>query len=46
LEAVCQDIGLPAGLVSLFIVNDHIQERSYRLQSGDDVKCVAIIGGG
>ncbi|TFG42685.1 MAG: hypothetical protein E4H48_03955 [Syntrophobacterales bacterium] len=46
LETVCQDIGLPAGLVSLFIVNDHTQERSYRLQSGDDVKCVAIIGGG
>jgi hypothetical protein len=46
LEAVCQDIGLPAGLVSLFIVNGHIQERSYRLQTGDDVKCVAIIGGG
>ena len=46
LEAVCQDIGLPAGLVSLFIVNGHIQQRSYHLQSGDDVKCVAVIGGG
>lgn len=46
LEAVCQDIGLPGGLISLFIVNGHIQESSYHLQSGDDVKCVAIIGGG
>jgi len=46
LEAVCQDIGLPAGLVSLFLVNGHIQERSYHLQPRDDVKCVAVIGGG
>ncbi len=46
LEAVCQDIGLPQGLVSLFIVNGQIEESSYRLQPGDDVKCVAIIGGG
>jgi len=46
LETVCQEIGLPKGLVSLFIVNGHIEENSYRLQAGDEVKCVAIIGGG
>ena len=46
LEVVCQDIGLPSALVSLFIVNGRTENRSYRLQSGDDVKCVAIIGGG
>jgi hypothetical protein len=46
LEAVCQDIGLPAELVSLYIVNGRAEDSSYRLQSGDDVKFVAIIGGG
>jgi sulfur carrier protein ThiS len=46
LEAVCQEIGLPPALVSLFIVNGRVEERSYRLRDGDDVKCVAVIGGG
>jgi len=46
LERVCREIGLPEGLVSLFIVNGHPQSGAYRLQPGDDVKCVALIGGG
>ena len=46
LERVCREIGLPEGLVSLFIVNGHPQSGAYRLQPGDDVKCVAVIGGG
>ncbi|MBS1238910.1 MAG: Mut7-C ubiquitin [Deltaproteobacteria bacterium] len=46
LERVCREIGLPEGLISLFIVNGHPQSGSYRLQPGDDVKCVAVIGGG
>ena len=46
LARVCRDIGLPEGLVSLFIVNGHPQSDSYRLQLGDEVKCVALIGGG
>ena len=46
LEMVCREIGLPEGLVSLFIVNGHPQAASYCLQTGDEVKCVAIIGGG
>jgi hypothetical protein len=46
LEMVCREIGLPEGLVSLFIVNGHPQAASYCLQPGDEVKCVAIIGGG
>ncbi len=46
LDRVCREIGLPEGLVSLFIVNGHPQSGAYRLQPGDDVKCVALIGGG
>jgi len=46
LERVCREIGLPEGLVSLFIVNGQPQPGAYRLQPGDDVKCVALIGGG
>ena len=46
LATVCRDIGLPQGLVSLFIVNGHLQSDTYRLHRGDDVKCVALIGGG
>lgn len=46
LEAACREIGLPAGLVSLFIVNGRVEEGTYRLKAGDDVKCVAVIGGG
>ena len=46
LEAVCQDIGLPVELVSLYIVNGRAEGSSYRLRTGDDVKFVAIIGGG
>jgi hypothetical protein len=46
LERVCREIGLPEGLVSLFIVNGHPESGAYRLQPGDDVKCVAVIGGG
>ena len=46
LARVCGDIGLPEGLVSLFIVNGQPQSDSYRLQPGDEVKCVAVIGGG
>jgi hypothetical protein len=46
LEAACREIGLPAGIVSLFIVNGRVEEGSYLLKAGDDVKCVAIIGGG
>jgi sulfur carrier protein ThiS len=46
LERVCREIGLPQGLVSLFIVNGRPQPGAYRLQPGDDVRCVAVIGGG
>ena len=46
LEMVCREIGLPEGLVSLFIVNGHPRSGTYRLQPGDDVKCIAVIGGG
>lgn len=46
IEKVCREIGLPLNLVSLFIVNGRSQPSAYRLQAGDDVKCVALIGGG
>jgi hypothetical protein len=46
LERVCGEIGLPEGLVSLFIVNGCPQSGRYRLQPGDEVKCIAVIGGG
>ena len=46
LEAVCRDLGLPEGMVSLFIVNGSPQTGSYCLQAGDRVTCVAVIGGG
>jgi sulfur carrier protein ThiS len=46
LERIILEIGLPRGMVSLFIVNGHSQTGSYRVESGDDVKFVAVIGGG
>jgi hypothetical protein len=46
LDAVCRDLGLPEGMVSLFIVNGSPQEGAYRLQPGDEVACVAVVGGG
>lgn len=46
LEGVCRDIGLPMKMVSLFLVNGRPQDRTYCLQTGDVVKCVALIGGG
>lgn len=46
LDAVCRDLGLPEGMVSLFIVNGSPQASAYRLQSGDEVTCIAVIGGG
>jgi sulfur carrier protein ThiS len=45
-ERVCREIGLPEGLVSLFIVNGQLQPGDYILQAGDEVRCVAVIGGG
>jgi hypothetical protein len=46
LETVCREVGLPVIMISLFLVNDQPQDRTYCLQAGDIVKCVAIIGGG
>jgi hypothetical protein len=46
LETVCREIGLPVMMISLFLVNGQPQDRTYCLQAGDIVKCVAVIGGG
>lgn len=46
LETVCREAGLPLDMISLYIVNGQVQSRDYRLQRGDRIKCVAIVGGG
>ena len=46
LDYVCREAGLPPEMISLYIVNGQVQSRDYRLQSGDRIKCVAIVGGG
>jgi len=46
LERVCREVGLPVMMISLFLVNGQPQDRTYCLQAGDIVKCVAVIGGG
>ncbi|MEJ2168988.1 MAG: hypothetical protein P8X90_26015 [Desulfobacterales bacterium] len=46
LEFICNKIGIPLNLISLFIVNGRAEKDTYRLHEGDEVKCVAVIGGG
>ena len=46
LDHISLEIGLPHGMVSLFIVNGHPQSGSYRIEPGDDIKFIAVIGGG
>ena len=46
LGSVCRDLGLPEEMVSLFIVNGSTESGSYRLKSGDQITCIAVIGGG
>jgi sulfur carrier protein ThiS len=46
IASVCRDLGLPEGMVSLFIVNGSSEPGSYRLKAGDQITCIAVIGGG
>lgn len=46
LESICNEIGIPLNLISLFIVNGRAEKGTYRPHRGDQVKCVAVIGGG
>ncbi|PWH19354.1 MAG: hypothetical protein DDG59_03375 [Anaerolineae bacterium] len=39
-------LGIPPEVVALVLVNDQPQEKDYRLQDGDVVKILAVIGGG
>ena len=43
---VCQEIGLPIDLVSLFLVNGELRSKDYLLQANDEVKLIALVGGG
>ena len=46
IEVVCKEIGLPIGLVSLFLVNGKPKSKDYLLQPHDEVKLIALVGGG
>ncbi len=43
---VLQDLGIPAEVVALVLVDDEQQTKEYVLQDGETVKLMAIIGGG
>jgi molybdopterin converting factor small subunit len=46
LESVCQEIGLPVNLIALFLVNGERRSKDYLLQANDEVKLIALVGGG
>jgi len=46
LEAVLQEIGLPVNVISLFLVNGDPKTKDYLLQPHDEVKLIALVGGG
>jgi molybdopterin converting factor small subunit len=46
LEAVCKEIGLPIGLGTVFVVNREQKGKEYLLQPDDEVKLIALSGGG
>ncbi len=46
IEAVCLELGLRPDVIALFLVNGQPESKDYVLRSGDDVKLVALVGGG
>ena len=46
LEVVCREIGIPVGLGTVFAVNGEQKKRGYLLQPDDEVKLIALSGGG
>lgn len=45
-EVVCKEIGLPIDLGVLFLVNGVPRSKDYLLQPHDEVKVIALVGGG
>jgi len=43
---VVTEFGMPPEIIALVLVNDEPQTRDYCLQNGDDVKLIAVVGGG
>ncbi len=46
LEAACLEVGLRPDLIALFLVNGRSEPKEYVLRAGDDVKLIALVGGG
>lgn len=46
LKEVCQEIGLPLNLISVYVVNGKAESKDYVLQYGDEIKLIAAMGGG
>jgi sulfur carrier protein ThiS len=46
LESACGEVGVRRDLVALFVVNGRPETGDYVLRAGDDVKLVALVGGG
>jgi len=44
-EAV-SELGIPVDIVAMVVVNDEPRDRDYRLQDGDVVRLVTVMGGG
>lgn len=43
---IVTEFGMPPDIIALVMVNDEPQTRDYCLQDGDDVKLIAVVGGG
>jgi molybdopterin converting factor small subunit len=46
LEVLCQEIGVPINLISVYLVNGETKTKDYRLQADDEVKVMALVAGG
>lgn len=46
LRQVLKDLGMPAEIVALVLVNEEQQDKDYILKEGDIVKLIAVMGGG
>ena len=46
LKAVCLELGIRLDLIALFLVNGQPESEDYVLKTGDEVKLVALVGGG
>ena len=46
LDDACRQLGLPMELISMFVINGEVQSGAYVLKPDDEVKCIALVGGG